>query len=97
MCSGCKTVEFKDYYSENVYTWCTNCGNYGITSALKRALVNLQIAPHETLMCFDIGCNGNGSDKINAYTFHGLHGRVIPFCHWSSTRKQKCKCNSFRW
>jgi 2-oxoglutarate/2-oxoacid ferredoxin oxidoreductase subunit beta len=79
MCSGCKTVEFKDYYSENVYTWCTNCGNYGITSALKRALVNLQIAPHETLMCFDIGCNGNGSDKINAYTFHGLHGRVIPF------------------
>jgi 2-oxoglutarate ferredoxin oxidoreductase subunit beta len=33
----------------------------------------------DTLLCFDIGCNGNGSDKIGGYRFHGLHGRVLPF------------------
>ena len=29
-------------------------------------------------MTFDIGCNGNGVDKINLYGFKGLHGRSIP-------------------
>lgn len=71
-------VSFKDYYSSNVYNWCTNCGNYGIAAATKRALVAENITPREVLMCFDIGCNGNGSDKIGGYRLHGLHGRVIP-------------------
>ncbi|MCA9383157.1 2-oxoacid:ferredoxin oxidoreductase subunit beta [Candidatus Dojkabacteria bacterium] len=77
-CDNC-TVEYKDFYSENIYTWCTNCGNYGIAAATKRALVEEQIQPKDTLMCFDIGCNGNGADKIEGYRYHGLHGRVISF------------------
>lgn len=81
-CTTCKTpavhTQMKDFSSKNLYTWCTNCGNYGINSAIKRALVALNIKPCETITCFDIGCNGNGSDKIGGYTFHGLHGRVIP-------------------
>lgn len=71
-------VKFSDYYEEETYTWCTNCGNYGIAAATKRALVSLNIKPQNTLMCFDIGCNGNGSDKIEGYRIHGLHGRVLP-------------------
>lgn len=73
-----KDVKIKDYNSDNIYTWCTNCGNYGIHTAIKRALVNLNISPKDAVLCFDIGCNGNGSDKILGYRFHGLHGRVIP-------------------
>lgn len=76
-CNNCPT--HKDYYSEHIYTWCTNCGNYGIHESMKRALVAEDIAPHEVLLCFDIGCHGNGADKIGGYRFHGLHGRVIPF------------------
>lgn len=76
-CNNC--VTHKDYYSEQIYTWCTNCGNYGIHEALKRALVSKQIEPSKVLLCFDIGCHGNGADKIQGYRFHGLHGRVIPF------------------
>lgn len=71
-------VSIKDYYSNNIYTWCTNCGNYGIAAATKRALVAENIHPKDVLLCFDIGCNGNGSDKIGGYRIHGLHGRVIP-------------------
>jgi len=77
-CNTCK-VQNKDYQSENLFTWCTNCGNYGINGSLRRALVDMQLAPHEVMLCYDVGCNGNGADKIEANTFHGLHGRVIPF------------------
>lgn len=71
-------VHMSDYGSKNLFTWCTNCGNYGINTAVKTALVEEKIAPKDALLCFDIGCNGNGADKIGGYRFHGLHGRVIP-------------------
>jgi 2-oxoglutarate/2-oxoacid ferredoxin oxidoreductase subunit beta len=93
-CGGCTTtqitdvtgqkVKMSDYYSDNILTWCTGCGNYGILAALKRALVAEQIAPKDILLCFDIGCNGNGSDKLEGYRFHGLHGRVLPFAAGAS-------------
>ncbi len=65
------------YENEEVITWCNGCGNYGIQNALKRALTLEGFEPDKILYCFDIGCNGNGSDKIGGYTFHGLHGRSI--------------------
>ena len=45
---------------------------------MKRALAELSLKPHQVLICFDIGCHGNMSDKMLGYRFHGLHGRVIP-------------------
>ncbi len=66
------------YDTEVLYNWCTNCGNYGIFTAVKRALVDSDIAPHEAILTFDIGCGGNGADKIGGYRIHGLHGRSIP-------------------
>lgn len=65
--------------SPNPCTWCDGCGDYGIWTAVKRALVELQIPPHSVLLCYDVGCHGNMSDKLAGYRFHGLHGRVIPF------------------
>jgi 2-oxoglutarate/2-oxoacid ferredoxin oxidoreductase subunit beta len=92
-CSSCTTTQPKmaDYASENIFTWCTNCGNYGITAALKRALVSEQISPCHALLCFDIGCNGNGSDKIGGYRFHGLHGRVISFACGAAAANSRMK------
>lgn len=68
-----------NYNSDELYTWCTNCGNYGIHASIKKALTEKSIEPSKTLFCFDIGCHGNGSDKINGYSAHGLHGRILPF------------------
>lgn len=67
------------YYSKTECTWCDGCGDYGIMAATKRALVELEIAPHEVALCYDIGCHGNASDKLQGYRVHGLHGRIIPF------------------
>lgn len=71
-------VKVSDYSTIIQPTWCGGCGDYGIWASLKRALVELDIAPHEVLLCFDIGCNGNMSDKIKGYRIHTLHGRVLP-------------------
>lgn len=94
-CHGDTHAHFGDYFSENLYNWCTNCGNYGIHAAVKRALVDLNINPCETLLCFDIGCHGNGSDKIGGYRFHGLHGRVISFACGASVANSKIKIIAF--
>jgi len=69
----------KDYSSSNRSTWCDGCGNYGIWTAIKGALVELGISPWQVLLCYDVGCHGNMSDKLQGYRFHGLHGRVLPF------------------
>lgn len=71
--------QMKDYLSENKCTWCDGCGDYGIWTATKRALVEMGMHPWQVMLCYDVGCNGNGSDKIKGYRFHGLHGRVLPF------------------
>lgn len=51
---------------------------------MKRALVELELHPWQVLMCYDVGCHGNGSDKVQGYRFHGLHGRVLPFAAGAS-------------
>lgn len=71
-----KAGEFSEFETKQKHTWCSGCGNFGIFNALTRSLVLENIKPHEVLLCFDVGCNGNGSDKIGANTIHGLHGRV---------------------
>lgn len=76
-----KSKEYLKFETPEKLTWCGGCGNYGIQRALERALVLEGIGPQEVVFCFDIGCHGNGSDKIGdveVYTLHGLHGRVIP-------------------
>ncbi len=72
-------VSMQDFHCGNQCTWCDGCGDYGIWTAVKRALVELNIPPTGVLLCYDVGCHGNTSDKLLGYRFHGLHGRVLPF------------------
>jgi 2-oxoglutarate/2-oxoacid ferredoxin oxidoreductase subunit beta len=73
-----KADEYSKFESKTKHTWCSGCGNYGIISALKRAMTLEGYEPKDVQLCYDVGCSGNESDKINAYTIHGLHGRVLP-------------------
>jgi len=71
-------VDIKDYNTDVTPTWCPGCGNFSVHIALKKALVELKKQPSEVVMSFDIGCNGNGADKIEGFRIKGLHGRAIP-------------------
>jgi len=59
-------------------TWCPGCGNWGIGTAIKTALVQLNFDPSSVMVVFGIGCSGNMNDFLNAYAIHSLHGRSIP-------------------
>lgn len=84
-------IKHADYLTKNIFTWCTNCGNYGIWGAMRNALVSLQISPKDVYFIHDIGCNGNGADKINGYGFKGLHGRAIPLGAGAALANSKLK------
>lgn len=58
-------------------TWCPGCGNFGILTALKSALVKLELTPSDVMFSFGIGCSGNMNDFIAGYGVHGLHGRSL--------------------
>lgn len=86
-----KASKYAQFNSEEKLTWCTGCGNFGIQNALKRALTLENINIRDTLLCFDIGCNGNGADKIHSYTLHGLHGRIISAAAGAALANPKLK------
>jgi len=88
-------VKVTDYDNSVQPNWCSGCGNFGIWTAVKRALTELQISPDEVLLCFDIGCNGNMSDKILGYRAHTLHGRVLPFAAAAKLANPKVKVIAF--
>ncbi len=71
-------ITLDSYKSPNFPTWCPGCGDWGIWASIKNSLVEQQIAPHEILFVYDVGCSGNMTSFVNAYGFHGLHGRAIP-------------------
>mgnify|MGYP005843881807 CR=1 FL=1 len=59
-------------------TWCPGCGNFGVWTALKNALVELSIPEEELVIVYGVGCSGNMADFNRVYGFHALHGRAIP-------------------
>lgn len=64
--------------TDQVMTWCDDCGNYAIQKALFQALTLENIHPKDAVVAYDVGCSGNESDKVGITTIHGLHGRVLP-------------------
>jgi len=71
-------VEFQDYGSPVRPTWCKGCGDFGIWNALKFALSELDLAPHEVLMVSGIGCGSKTPDYTHVNGLHTLHGRSLP-------------------
>lgn len=59
-------------------TWCPGCGDWGILTALKKAIEELQLPNHNVLVVAGIGCSGHLPQWINTFGFHSLHGRALP-------------------
>jgi 2-oxoglutarate ferredoxin oxidoreductase subunit beta len=57
--------------------WCPGCGDFGVLAALKQAIVELSLAPHEVMTISGIGCSSNLPGFINVYGMHTLHGRAL--------------------
>jgi 2-oxoglutarate ferredoxin oxidoreductase subunit beta len=70
-------VDVQDYASPVRPTWCTGCGNFGIWNALKKALAQAGLAPHEVMLISGIGCGSKLPDYTAANGFLTLHGRTL--------------------
>lgn len=71
-------VTLKDYAATTPIAWCPGCGNFGILGALRKALVELGIEPHQLLLVSGIGQAPKLPHYIHDNVFNGLHGRAIP-------------------
>ncbi|MDA8346343.1 MAG: 2-oxoacid:ferredoxin oxidoreductase subunit beta [Thermaerobacter sp.] len=71
-------VTLKDYKTSEKSWWCPGCGDFGVLAAMQKALVNLNIAPHEVAIVAGIGCSGKIGNYINSYNIHVVHGRTLP-------------------
>ena len=68
----------KDYKSDLKPIWCPGCGDYGVVSAVYRALAAVGRAPHEIAFVSGIGCSSRIPGYTTAYGFNSVHGRALP-------------------
>lgn len=67
----------KDFKGKAEPDWCPGCGDFGVLSALKQAVAELGLYPHEVMVISGIGCSSNLPGYINTYGMHTLHGRAL--------------------
>ena len=65
-------------YAGSRPTWCPGCGNFGILTAVKQALVALGIEPYRVLMVSGIGQAGKLPHYTKCHVLNELHGRTLP-------------------
>jgi 2-oxoglutarate ferredoxin oxidoreductase subunit beta len=68
----------KDYRSGLKPIWCPGCGDYGVVTAMYRALAAIGRPPHEIAFVSGIGCSSRIPGYTTAYGFNSVHGRALP-------------------
>jgi 2-oxoglutarate ferredoxin oxidoreductase subunit beta len=69
---------FKEFRNNVKPNWCPGCGDFSVQAAIQRAAANVGLEPEGLAVISGIGCSGRISGYINAYGFHGIHGRALP-------------------
>jgi len=77
-------MKAEDFNTKTEITWCPGCPNFGILQSTKEVLAGLitegKIKAKDIALVSGIGCHAKIYDYINANSFYGLHGRVLPVC-----------------
>jgi 2-oxoglutarate ferredoxin oxidoreductase subunit beta len=68
----------KDFRNNVKPNWCPGCGDFSIQASIQRAAANVGLEPEQLAIVSGIGCSGRISGYVNAYGFHGVHGRSLP-------------------
>jgi 2-oxoglutarate ferredoxin oxidoreductase subunit beta len=73
-----RMATMKDFRNNVKPNWCPGCGDFSVQAAIQRAAANVGLTPESLAVVSGIGCSGRISGYINAYGFHGIHGRSLP-------------------
>ena len=71
-------VDIRDYDPAMAIQWCPGCGNFGILTAMRQALVGLGLEPYQVLMVSGIGQAGKFPHYLHSHVLNELHGRALP-------------------
>ena len=71
-------ITLQSYFSPVENQWCPGCGNFGIVRAIKRALLELNLEPHQVLFVSGIGQAGKAPHYLKCNHLNELHGRALP-------------------
>lgn len=71
----------KDYLLEEKlpHFWCPGCGNGIVLGSILRVMDKHHLTRENTVVVTGIGCWGKADDYVKTNTFHGTHGRALPF------------------
>ena len=73
-----QAFQAKDYKSDLKPIWCPGCGDFGVVTAIYRALAAIGRPPHEIAFVSGIGCSSRIPGYTTAYGFNSVHGRALP-------------------
>ncbi len=73
-----QTFTAKDYRSDLKPIWCPGCGDFGVLTALHRALAAIGRPPHEIALVSGIGCSSRIPGYTTVFGFNSVHGRALP-------------------
>ncbi len=73
-----RAYQAKDYKSDLKPIWCPGCGDFGVVTAIYRALAAIGRPPHEIAFVSGIGCSSRIPGYTTVYGFNSVHGRALP-------------------
>jgi len=75
-------MKVSDLDTKAQITWCPGCTNFGILTAVKKAIANLVnkkvIKKENVVTVTGIGCHAKIYDYLNLNGYYSIHGRVLP-------------------
>jgi 2-oxoglutarate ferredoxin oxidoreductase subunit beta len=73
-----ETYQAGDFKSDLKPIWCPGCGDFGVVTAITRALAAIGRPPHEIAFISGIGCSSRIPGYTTVYGFNTVHGRSLP-------------------
>ena len=65
-----------DFKNSQNARWCPGCGDHAVLTVLHKAMAELGVAPHDTVVVSGIGCSSRLPYYMNTYGMHTIHGRA---------------------
>lgn len=68
-------MEAAQFKSDQYVRFCPGCGDHAICAALQKAMAQIGVPTHETVVISGIGCSSRMPHYLNTYGFNTIHGR----------------------
>ena len=68
-------MEANQFKSNQYVKFCPGCGDHAICMALQKAMAEVGVPTHQTVVISGIGCSSRMPHYLNTYGFNTIHGR----------------------